>query len=80
MRVWSRLFPHVVSQSSPDVCFYVPQSRKGTITFGICWLVKVKETLHSFLMVLITIVALQLWLIAIVQINLGTTLNVILIY
>ena len=45
--------------SSREVCFYVLQSTKYTVTFGICWLVKVKEALQSFLMVLITIVSLS---------------------
>ena len=59
IRACSRLFPRVVSHSSPEECFYVLHSRKDTVTFGLCWLVKVKKTLQSFLMVIITIVSLS---------------------
>ena len=48
IRACSRLFPHVVSHSSPGVCFYSLQSRNDAVTFGIWWLVKVKKTLTIF--------------------------------
>ena len=75
IRLCSRLFHHVVSHSSPEVCFCVLQSRKDTVTFGICWLVKVKKPLQSFLMVLITIVSLSSS-----SNKLGNNFNWILIY
>ena len=48
IRACSRLFPHVVSHSSPGLCFYALQSRSDAITFGIWWLVKVKKTITIF--------------------------------
>ena len=54
IRAFSRLFPHVISQSWPKECFYALESRKDAVTFRIWWLVKIKKSLTIFPTSLIT--------------------------